>query len=53
MAGESSCNSTKSTSTGCDWPACGCAEGPKNKHCGESACNCGASCACKPGECKC
>ncbi|KAK0483204.1 hypothetical protein IW261DRAFT_1605443 [Armillaria novae-zelandiae] len=21
--------------------------------CGSTSCNCGASCACKPGECKC
>nr|ABP02008.1 metallothionein [Ganoderma lucidum] len=25
----------------------------KNAACGSSSCNCGATCACKPGECKC
>jgi len=30
-------------------------QNPVNEHdgCGSSTCNCGASCACKPGECKC
>ncbi|ELU45009.1 hypothetical protein AG1IA_00964 [Rhizoctonia solani AG-1 IA] len=54
MAGDNSCSSTKTTSGVCEWPTCGCTEGPKNKDCGESQCNCFAySCACKPGECKC
>ncbi|THH32999.1 hypothetical protein EUX98_g1192 [Antrodiella citrinella] len=27
---------------------------PKNADgCGSNTCNCGASCACKPGDCKC
>nr|CCG34103.1 Metallothionein [uncultured eukaryote] len=26
---------------------------PVNQACGNSACTCGASCTCKPGECKC
>ncbi|THG95332.1 hypothetical protein EW026_g6299 [Hermanssonia centrifuga] len=27
---------------------------PKNAQgCGSAACNCGATCQCKPGECKC
>ncbi|RDX48273.1 hypothetical protein OH76DRAFT_1404846 [Lentinus brumalis] len=25
----------------------------KNAACGSTTCNCGATCACKPGECKC
>nr|AHI43933.1 metallothionein 1 [Laccaria bicolor] len=26
---------------------------PVSQTCGSSSCNCGESCACKPGECKC
>nr|QNN26300.1 metallothionein 2 [Cystoderma carcharias] len=26
---------------------------PVSQACGGTTCNCGASCACKPGECKC
>ncbi|EIW64240.1 uncharacterized protein TRAVEDRAFT_25481 [Trametes versicolor FP-101664 SS1] len=49
--------STQSSSSDCAWPNCECgpksSEPPKNKNCGSSSCNCGATCACKPGECKC
>ncbi|KDQ63354.1 hypothetical protein JAAARDRAFT_29377 [Jaapia argillacea MUCL 33604] len=44
------------SSPDCSYPNCECGAGsapPKNKACGSGSCPCGASCQCKPGECKC